>query len=371
MTLYQETGVANTLVQPKNTLSSGLSKYIATSSLAVIIAVIIIVTFIVSIVAVTVRSDVAALQEQLSIVQQNLSESIVNSREEEPGKQLLELRQNISRLNFEIFELKTIVNCPPFISSCAILLSSCPSDYYWVRASNGSAMSVYCDMTLSCGSITGGWMRVAELNMTDTSQQCPSGLVENDETGVCQCQAEGSGCLSVNYSISNIGYSSICGRITAYQVGSTNAFQKYYNNQGTTTVNSSYVDGVSLTHGNPREHIWTFAAALDRNDSLTEGRSSHCPCRFDVNPFEPPPFVGEDYFCDAGNEEFMTGETGLQTDPLWDDGTGCLCCTSDNPPWFYKQLPQPTDDDIEMRVCKDESDDNENIAIAEVEIYVQ
>ena len=31
----------------------------------------------------------------------------------------------------------------------------------------------------------------------------------------------------------------------------------------------------------------------------------------------PPPFVGEDYFCDAGNEEFMTGlETGLQIDPL-------------------------------------------------------
>ena len=54
--------------------------------------------------------------------------------------------------------------------------------------------------------------------------------------------------------------------------------------------------------------------------------------------------MGEDYFCDAGNEEFMTGETGLQTDPLW-DGTDCLCCVSDNPPWFYKQLPQPTTDD--------------------------
>ena len=167
--------------------------------------------------------------------------------------------------------------------------------------------------------------------MTDTSQQCPSGLVENNETGIRQCQAEGSGCLSVNYSISNIGYSSVCGRIRAHQVGSTNAFHQYYINQGTTTINSIYVDGVSLTHGNPREHIWTFAAALDRNDSLTDGRSSHCPCQFEVNPYEPPPFVGEDYFCDSGNEEFMTGETGLQTDPLW-DGTDCLCCVSDNPP---------------------------------------
>ena len=203
--------------------------------------------------------------------------------------------------------------------------------------------------------------------MTDSSQQCPNGLVERNETGIRQCQAEGVGCLSVNYSIANVGYSSVCGRITAYQVGSTNAFRKYFQNQDT-SFESAYVDGVSLTHGNPRQHIWTFAAALDRNDNLTEGRSSHCPCRFDVNPFAPPPFVGEDYFCDAGNEEFMTGETGLQTDPLL-DGTDCLCC--DNPPWFYKQLPQPTTDDIEMRVCKDELDDNENIAIAEIDLYVQ
>ena len=78
---------------------------------------------------------------------------------------------------------------------------------------------------------------------------------------------------------------------------------------------------------------------------------------------DPPPFVGEDYFCDAGNEEFMTGETCLQTDPLW-DGTDCLCC--DNPPWFYKQLPQPTTDDFEMSEITDE-----NIGIQEIEIYIQ
>ena len=204
-------------------------------------------------------------------------------------------------------------------------------------------------------------MRVAELNMTDASQQCPSGLVENNETGIRQCQAEGSECLSVNYSVSNIGYSSICGRITAYQVGSTNAFRKYIENQGT-SIESAYVDGVSLTHGNPREHIWTFAAALDKQVGNV---NSKCPCLFNKTL---PSFVGEDYFCDAGNEEFMDGEYGLQPDSLW-DGTDCLCCV--NPPWFYKQLPQPTDDDIEMRVCKDESDNSENIAIAEVEIYVQ
>ena len=52
---------------------------------------------------------------------------------------------------------------------------------------------------------------------------------------------------------------------------------------------------------------------------------------------------------------------------LCGDGTDCLCCA--NPPWFYKQLPQPTIDDIEMRVCRDEG--NENIAIEVVNIYIQ
>ena len=75
------------------------------------------------------------------------------------------------------------------------------------------------------------------------------------------------------------------------------------------------MDGVSLTHGDPRKHIWTFAAALDRSYGERENRypPNFCPCETNS---EPPPFVGEDYFCDAGKEEFITGETGLQTDPL-------------------------------------------------------
>ena len=48
-----------------------------------------------------------------------------------------------------------------------------PSDHYWIRSSNGSAVHVYCDMTRSCGNITGGWMRVASLNWSNESLPCP------------------------------------------------------------------------------------------------------------------------------------------------------------------------------------------------------
>ena len=45
---------------------------------------------------------------------------------------------------------------------------SSPSDYYWLRASNESSIRVYCDMNRTCGEITGGWMQVANINMTDS-----------------------------------------------------------------------------------------------------------------------------------------------------------------------------------------------------------
>ena len=51
------------------------------------------------------------------------------------------------------------------VLSCAALPPFSPSGYYWVRASNGSTVRVYCDMTRSCGGVTGGWMRVAELDI--------------------------------------------------------------------------------------------------------------------------------------------------------------------------------------------------------------
>ena len=85
-------------------------------------------------------------------------------------------------------------------SSCAALSPSSPSGYYWVRASNGSAVRVYCDMTRSCGGVTGGWMRVAELDMTNSSHQCPSGLTLRNESdsNIRACvTASTVGCVSI------------------------------------------------------------------------------------------------------------------------------------------------------------------------------
>jgi hypothetical protein len=89
----------------------------------------------------------------------------------------------------------------------------------------------------------------------------------------------------------------------------------------------------------------------------------------------PPAFVGNDYFCDTGAVRITFRQDILYTDnPLW-DGNGCgplnTCCSFNNPPWFYKQLPQPTTDGIEMRVCRDQETEDEDVAIEIIEILVQ
>ena len=38
-----------------------------------------------------------------------------------------------------------------------------------MRSSNGSSVHVYCDMTKSCGNVTGGLTRVAILNNLDAN----------------------------------------------------------------------------------------------------------------------------------------------------------------------------------------------------------
>ena len=52
----------------------------------------------------------------------------------------------------------------------------------------------------------------------------------------------------------------MCGRVTGYQSRTPDAFHPYGHEER--SLESYYVDGVSLTHGptGARQHIWTFAA---------------------------------------------------------------------------------------------------------------
>ena len=126
-----------------------------------------------------------------------------------------------------------------------------------------------------CGA--GLWHRVAYLNMGDPSQQCPSTWREyiNDTTGMRACGRPLSSeyCPSKTYPVTH-QYSRVCGRVIGYQFGSPDAF---YNEGSVDNINQPYVNGISVTYGTPRKHIWTFAA--DWTERYRTRQSTHCPCK--------------------------------------------------------------------------------------------
>ena len=227
----------------------------------------------------------------------------------------------------------------------------------------------------SCGG-AGGWTRAVYLNMSDTNQQCPSNLtlITTPIRGCGRRASTWQSCDSVTYSVHAHSYSSVCGRILAYQRGVAYAFfDAIYNYLD--TIDTAYLSGVSLTHGpaEARQHIWSFVGAYN------EQHPSHvnCPCtNTNVSwPHQVPSFTNNDYFCDTGNSgPYASSTTYYTNDPLW-DGEGCsstsTCCEFNTPPWFCKSLPQPTSDDLEIRNCYADSSDSEDRLITLIDVYVK
>ena len=247
-----------------------------------------------------------------------------------------------------------------------------PSDYYTIADINGHARRVYCHMEELCDS-KGGWMRVAYLNISDLTEECPPGFRLYNENGVRACGRPVSSpadyCQSVKFPSNNISYSQVCGRVTGYQYGTTNAIDPrgQINN-----LNGAYIDGVSLTRGNPRQHIWTFMAGLQENAFYQSGQYE-CPCAPN-SPATPQSFVGNDYFCESGCPGHWKANV-FYTDPLW-DGKQCgqiekPCCQAPGIPWFHKTFNLSTTDYIELRVCGNQDVTDEDVPVGFYDIYVK
>ena len=76
-----------------------------------------------------------------------------------------------------------------------------PSGFYQVIKTVGEVEKVYCHMTELCGS-DGPWTRVAHLNMSNPSDECPDGFRKYSDNGVTFCGRPVSsqgGCQSVKF----------------------------------------------------------------------------------------------------------------------------------------------------------------------------
>ena len=197
-----------------------------------------------------------------------------------------------------------------------------------------------------------GWTQVVSLDLGDPTHTCPSPWIESaTPERSCIAPDNAHNCQGLSFPVSGLSvtYNRVCGRAVGYAVNSPDAFRDLNDHND---IDLPYLDGVSVTHGSPRQHIWSLAA----------GFSVQCPCDSNYRGHAPPPaFVDDNYFCD-----------GSYNGALW-DGKDCTttCCTSNPPNWFNVTLPAPSSDPIEVRICTDENDRNENVHIRFLELFVQ
>ena len=215
-----------------------------------------------------------------------------------------------------------------------------------------------------CNITSLNWRRIAYFDTTQ-GDSCPTGLrtVTNTATNQTACgRTADPGCTSLQFSPDG-NYTNVCGRVRGFQYGSPDAFSSV-------SINSTYIDGISITHGNPRTHLWSYVAGTSEQDRVVNSR---CPCA-KSDPTDRsgvPSFVGEDFYCESafsgsGPKYRMSWE-----DPLW-DGQGCTssgnqCCNRYG--WFHREIPT-TSDNIEVRWCGSENQSNEDVFTDQLEIWV-
>ena len=254
-----------------------------------------------------INDDIMSVLTQINTTQSNISQNNI---------QLVTTENNISQI---YAQLNTI------------------SDFISMLTQNSHLQT-----QLYCG--PGPWNSVAYLNMTDPSQQCPPAWREYNTSGVRACgrpvTSVGS-CSATSY-FTGRQYSRVCGRVIGYQVASPDAFKRVEHND-------IDLDGINITRGAQRTHIWSYVAGL------TQALSRYtCPCSTDNGQgSEPPSSIGDNYYCESGNPNSNFINHLYTNDPLW-DGQQCegTCCNGTNsPPWFSVQLPAPTNDSIQVSIC--------------------
>ena len=199
---------------------------------------------------------------------------------------------------------------------------------------------------------------MANLDMSKTGASCPPDFQLQEKEGVQGCgrpRKGGEYCSSVSFS-SNGTYNEVCGRVLGYQWGFSGGINPTSSGHSN-SIDRAYLDGVSLTRGSPRTHIWSFITAHNEEQDFASDNRGACPCSEELYPHydKIPEFVGDDWFCESGAPTSPTeGSFFYNNDILW-DGYQCSalepCCKTRGQPWFHKVFDAASSEDIELRAC--------------------
>ena len=241
--------------------------------------------------------------------------------------------------------------------SCASILSKYPSAVsgpYEVQGPDGERVKLYCNMDKKCCRHGNkGWTRLGYLNMSDTTHSCPDGFKEVAKpVRGCRRAMKKSSCASVTFqNPGELPYTSVCGSFVATQQGSPDALIK----KGDKT--DWEYDGISVHLDQSGTYLVVLGAPGEKIKKWFT-----CPCKALDDPEQETLIT------------FGTDLTPSKFCPLSNNRRSCPakinCCAGEGLPPFCVTLPEPTTDDITVKLCLDD-DDNEDITIQEIELLVQ
>ena len=208
---------------------------------------------------------------------------------------------------------------------------------------DGTTVEVECDMSTDGG----GWTQLADYDFSVDG--CPDDWVQTGS--YCYRDVSAEGAVSATIDSLEVDYGEVLARVEAYQYHSMDAFGQSRSSYG---IDDDYVDGVSLTVDDgtgSRSHVYTWAIGL------TPGYYSTYDCPADGGE-APAAFVGTDYSCETGNTASTWTSTWYST---------ALFSTT----WAQVSLSATTSEDLEARLMSNQESSNEDVGVAELEVYVR
>jgi hypothetical protein len=209
----------------------------------------------------------------------------------------------------------------------------------------------------------GGWTRLFRYRAGDP---CPGRWV--DATRGCRRQGTTGGNQTSAAVVLPHAVQELRGTVRAFGFGVADGFDA---GGFGFDVDDNYVDGLVISQGLPRRHVFTLAHGC--TDAFSRSGVCTCPCS---GGRAAPDFVGTNFRCESPGRSADPNNTSTRfydfDDLLFDDDVIDESSCRGQPqsaPDFLVDLGTPSADPLELRLLGDEGTTNEDLAVVDLELW--